>query len=214
LIREKDPYGRALGALRTRLRSGVFAPGAPLPIAELARDLDLSPTPVREALARLAGEGLVEDRRGRGYFNWRLDVIDLVELVELHGVHVATAVRGAMARGRPARQEETGARDLLVGFGAEAFVAASEAVFAGIARSGGSHALAVSQGQVAGRLAVARRLEPEFLAGAAEELQQLERFCETGAWADVARAADRYHLARKDHAALIVAGLRDGVLSH
>lgn len=47
---------------------GVFAPGAPLCEAELARQLRASRTPVREALSRLIEEGYVERIPARGYF--------------------------------------------------------------------------------------------------------------------------------------------------
>ena len=58
----------ALSALRDVLRRGSFSPGARLAAAEIAENLHLSPTPVREALSRLAGEGLLEDHPGQGYF--------------------------------------------------------------------------------------------------------------------------------------------------
>ncbi|MFN3487458.1 MAG: GntR family transcriptional regulator, partial [Planctomycetota bacterium] len=58
----------ALTAVRDRLQSGALPPGARATAVDLADDLGLSTTPVREALSRLAGEGLLEDRRGQGYF--------------------------------------------------------------------------------------------------------------------------------------------------
>lgn len=51
-------------ALRERLRSGAIVPGQPLQEVQLAAALGVSRTPVREALARLASEGLLaSDRR-------------------------------------------------------------------------------------------------------------------------------------------------------
>jgi DNA-binding GntR family transcriptional regulator len=44
-----------------------LAPGARISMDGLARDLDVSPTPVREALARLDAEGLVRKRPLAGY---------------------------------------------------------------------------------------------------------------------------------------------------
>ncbi len=46
--------------LRDAILSGELAPGAPLHVDGLARELELSTMPVREALARLRDEGLVE----------------------------------------------------------------------------------------------------------------------------------------------------------
>ena len=68
----RDSFGLALGALRRRLRLGVDAPGAALPINLIAAELRLSSTPVREALSRLAGEDLVE-KPGPAYTRPHLD---------------------------------------------------------------------------------------------------------------------------------------------
>ena len=50
----------------------------------LAREPGHSPTPVGEALARLAGEGLVEHRPGRGYYAPSPGADDVADLYELH----------------------------------------------------------------------------------------------------------------------------------
>ena len=59
-MRTRDPFGEALSELRMRLRQGELRPGAPLVVMDLAQSLGLSATPVREALAFLAGEGLID----------------------------------------------------------------------------------------------------------------------------------------------------------
>ncbi|WP_329277489.1 GntR family transcriptional regulator [Streptomyces sp. NBC_00691] len=53
---------RAYEALREAIVRGDLAPGAPLKDADLAGRLGLSRAPVREALARLGDEGLVESK--------------------------------------------------------------------------------------------------------------------------------------------------------
>lgn len=88
----RDPFGSALAAIRRQLIIGQHAPGAPLSITELARELKLSPTPVREALAHLAGEGLAEERRGQGFFSPQLDSERLVEMFDLHRLYVSAAL--------------------------------------------------------------------------------------------------------------------------
>ncbi|NUB45560.1 GntR family transcriptional regulator [Fertoebacter nigrum] len=50
-----------------RLMSLEIAPGARIPIDVIARDLDVSPTPVREALSLLEREGLVRKAHLIGY---------------------------------------------------------------------------------------------------------------------------------------------------
>ena len=57
---------RALEALRELILSAQLAPGSRLGEVELAERLGVSRTPVREALTRLAAEGLVEIIANRG----------------------------------------------------------------------------------------------------------------------------------------------------
>ncbi|MFI1399723.1 GntR family transcriptional regulator [Streptomyces sp. NPDC020681] len=52
----------AYAAIRDAIVRGELAPGAPVRDADLAEQLGLSRAPVREALARLAEEGLVESK--------------------------------------------------------------------------------------------------------------------------------------------------------
>ena len=53
-------------AIRERIIGGALARGARIHQEELAEDLGVSRTPIREALRRLAAEGLVEMRTNRG----------------------------------------------------------------------------------------------------------------------------------------------------
>jgi DNA-binding GntR family transcriptional regulator len=64
--RERNQSDYAYGQVRAMITSGEFAPGARLKEAELAERLDISRTPVREALKRLIAEHLVsrDDRGG------------------------------------------------------------------------------------------------------------------------------------------------------
>jgi DNA-binding GntR family transcriptional regulator len=54
--------------LTAYLLSGTLAPGDPLSIDSLSRDLEVSPTPIREALARIEAAGLVIREPLRGYW--------------------------------------------------------------------------------------------------------------------------------------------------
>ena len=64
--RRSEPYLRARSALLDAIRAGDYLQGQPLKAAEIAQHLQLSPTPVREALAYLAGAGLIAEERGVG----------------------------------------------------------------------------------------------------------------------------------------------------
>ncbi|WP_073996647.1 GntR family transcriptional regulator [Arcanobacterium urinimassiliense] len=50
-----------------RLISGKYAPGSPLQIGLLAKELDISPTPVREALVKLENTSLISRTALKGY---------------------------------------------------------------------------------------------------------------------------------------------------
>lgn len=58
---------RVYEALKALLMDHDIAPGARVSIDGVARRLDVSPTPVREALARLESDGLVTKRSQAGY---------------------------------------------------------------------------------------------------------------------------------------------------
>jgi DNA-binding GntR family transcriptional regulator len=86
----------AYARLRAAILSGALAPGDPLRIDELAGQLALSRTPVREALARLRDEGLVQTRprSGTRVSPLRLDEAGqaLAVISALHELAVRTAV--------------------------------------------------------------------------------------------------------------------------
>jgi DNA-binding GntR family transcriptional regulator len=94
LSRDRDPFDRTLDTLRRRLTEHGPLQGDPLPVNSLAAELGVSPTPVREALARLAGEGLVA-RTGAGYAGVVHDALSLAELYGLAGILVLQLARGA-----------------------------------------------------------------------------------------------------------------------
>jgi DNA-binding GntR family transcriptional regulator len=71
-IRVESVVALAYEQLRALILAGDLTPGSRLAQAELAERLGISRTPVREALRRLAGEGLVEFRANRGF--WTADL--------------------------------------------------------------------------------------------------------------------------------------------
>lgn len=93
-MRSRDPFGAALASLRAALEEGL-APGQRLPVGDVATALGLSASPVREALSRLCGEGLIEDRRGLGYFTRSAPVEDIIGLLQLEEALVQLARREA-----------------------------------------------------------------------------------------------------------------------
>jgi DNA-binding GntR family transcriptional regulator len=69
--------------LREHILSGVLAPGAVLRQEEIARRFHASRTPVREAVARLASEGLVDASTRRSVHVTELSIHDFVEINQL-----------------------------------------------------------------------------------------------------------------------------------
>src|SRR5690348_4749364 len=88
----------ALQVLRERLRSGDLAPGARLRVEELANDLEMSPTPVREALRLLQADGLVDYRAHHGIVVSELTPEEIQDLFRLRTVLEPLAVELAVPR--------------------------------------------------------------------------------------------------------------------
>lgn len=88
----RDPTDGVLTVLRRRLAAGPPLQGEPLSINAIAAELGLSHTPVREALARLAGEGLIA-RTSVGYRGVMHDAASLSGLYGLAGLLAVTLVR-------------------------------------------------------------------------------------------------------------------------
>jgi GntR family transcriptional regulator of vanillate catabolism len=65
----------------------------------LAEALQISRTPVREALSRLAEEGLLDRLPNGGFVVRRFGYVDVVDSIELRGVMEGTAARLAAERG-------------------------------------------------------------------------------------------------------------------
>jgi DNA-binding transcriptional regulator YhcF (GntR family) len=171
LAQNRDQFAFVLAALREQLRTSAGAQGEPLTVNDLARDWGVSATPVREALARLAGEGLVEDRRGRGYYAWRVDVSDLTDLYRaqetltltaLAALDRCTAGPSAPASGRSLSPATTVASVSLREGGVDGPLF-WETLTWRVAREAGHRFLLGAQQRLADRLAPARRVEATVL---------------------------------------------------
>ena len=79
-------------ALRDDILRGVHPPGAQLNESELSRLYKVSRSPLREALSKLAGEGLLESRPNKGIFVRKFtekyinDVLNMRDILERRGV--------------------------------------------------------------------------------------------------------------------------------
>lgn len=194
----KDPFSAALDAVRDRLGSGRLAQGEPLTVTDLAHDLGLSATPIREALSRLAGEGLIEDRRGRGYFARRIDIADLIELYDLRRVYVLSAIspdQASVAMGP--EQRVAGDFDPL-----DRTLRALDRLVA----AAGNRALLDAYSKVSERLAPATHVEPAIFA-LADDARVLEALASAGS-AERIQVVSRFHDARRLRAGDLVRAMR------
>jgi DNA-binding GntR family transcriptional regulator len=88
--------------LRDQFIDGTRAAGEPLNITILSRELDVSQTPIREALARLEATGLVEREALRGYrVAPLLSEDDLVSMRDARLVLEPALIRAAATRVTP-----------------------------------------------------------------------------------------------------------------
>src|SRR3954447_7962948 len=102
--RQRD---RVYSQIKARLLEGEFAIDSRLGEVSLARELEASRTPVREALLRLWSEGLVERHPDGGF---RPVMPDAATIHDLYGVRVALE---QYALTRPVRDGVAHDRDLL-----------------------------------------------------------------------------------------------------
>lgn len=90
---------RAVIELRKKILSGELAGGTRLFEVPLAEMLQISRTPVREAMSRLAEEGLLDRVDSGGFVVRAFGYDDVIDAIELRGVLEGTAARLAAERG-------------------------------------------------------------------------------------------------------------------
>ena len=92
-VTENTVVDYTIDAMRDAIRSGAFAPGQRLIVADITTMFSVSAGPVREAIRRLTGEGLIEIKPHRGASVRKYSVN------ELHEIHQARAAIEGMAAG-------------------------------------------------------------------------------------------------------------------
>lgn len=90
---ESSAVDSTIAAIRDLIRQGDFAPGQRLVVPDLMKLLKVSAGPVREAIRRLTGEGLIEVQPNRGAIVRSLSVQELTNVFELREL-----VEGLLAR--------------------------------------------------------------------------------------------------------------------
>ena len=103
ILHEREPLAvnasvSVAEVIRQAIVDGGYAPGARLKEEELARELGISRTPVREALLVLQAEGLVDAAPNRGATVRAHDAEDLDDLYQLRALLEGYAARRTAAR--------------------------------------------------------------------------------------------------------------------
>lgn len=196
-MRLHDPYHMALSALSGFVGEGRFGAGMPLVVTTLARELGLSPTPVREALARLAGEGVIDHWPGRGYFAPGMAASDIVELYDYHQRLILWAIDAPVSSGGlSVEQEEASLLDRI------------ERVFAGAAGRSGNRILIRAQRLASIRLRPVRAVETTVAPVTLDEVERLEDLSGNEETTGFREAVIRYHEGRIEMVASISAAVR------
>jgi len=199
-MRSRDPYNDALTALAAFAGSGRFGWGEPLVATALAAELELSQTPVREALARLAGEGLIEHRPGRGYYAPSPSADDIVDLYEIHRRLVHLAIDLLDVAGTTVALQSVGERS-------------EERFYAALVRSPGRAVLAQTHWRLTLRLRPIRIVSAELAPPDLAWIVGVERHVADGALVALRREVDLHHRERSALATAVVAVMRQSVES-
>jgi DNA-binding transcriptional ArsR family regulator len=200
----RDQFAVVLATLRTQFRDGAWVEGEPLTVGDLASECGVSQTPVREALARLAGEGLVEDRRGRGYYARRIDGAELADLYRVQRILGRVALAsGPCSRGSAQHPYLCSPTDFLT-----SPVAAWEGLFESLLKRANSTLLTQEQRRLANLLAPARRIEQLVLGEAAGDFEPLAAALAGSRWADTAAALEPLLMKRQATVDELVVAMR------
>jgi DNA-binding GntR family transcriptional regulator len=191
------------GQVRRALQSGRYAPGQRIDPARLAAEFNTSPTPVRFALYRLVGEGLVADHARNGLHVPLLTEVALRDLYDWMQSLLLMACDIGTAQPAPntGKLELTSADDDVVKLTWQLF----DAIASATAHWSLHHAVK----QANDRLAPIRRSNLGLILHRYEELSQLNRHWQTHDMPALKSALRDYHERRKQIVPCIVALLTD-----
>lgn len=99
---------KAFSTLKQRIVEGHIPPGTVLSEAKVAKDLGISRTPVREALAQLTHEGLAQRFPGRGVIVLELGVTEFLDVIEVQACLEQFAIVRVFEVGRRMNTDELG----------------------------------------------------------------------------------------------------------
>lgn len=186
---------RVYARLRERLLHHHYRPGERLEVAELSADLTSSNTPVRDALNRLVGEGLVATPEREGFNVPGFDEPGLADLYHWSGdlMRLALATSG-----------RSSCEPLAAEAGDISYASRVAGLFEAIAAlsDNAEHARAVEN--CSARLSAARTVEPELFRDTEAELSEIGALFHERAIEPLRQALRRYHARRTRRAGALV----------
>jgi len=202
LARRRDTFAAALASLRLRAARGEFVPGRSVVVVDEARRLRMSHTPVREALACLCGEGLIERSPSEGFLYPRLDVAVVRDRLRFRSTLLQMSVEvRALAGAGPGRE-------------ALSPVTALHQELARLVRAHGDAAVYDAYRRVSGQLAPLRTAERRILPDGEAEASALLAVLSTGDRSDRLSALEAYHARRIEAAPRLLLDLEGDRLFH
>lgn len=192
---------RAYKALKQGITSGARKPGSILNLQPLADELGISVSPVRDAIHRLVGQGLIDLQPGGGFSVSVLMPTELHQLYEWNDQVVRLAVRAPLPE-----QELIALSDMPFENPGELADAAA-AFFAVAAASSRNQEFVRAVASTSERLSAARLAEPSCIKGMAEEIAKLITIARTSRVAAVRRAIREYHRRRLRRSSRIAAAI-------
>jgi DNA-binding FadR family transcriptional regulator len=193
MAKSRDPFFMALERIREAARTGAYPPGRPIVIIEEARRLGVSTTPVREALAWLCGEGLIERGPAGGFLAVRLDAGAVRDRYAFRLACLTAAMD--MTAGLPAYGRSPRARPDPA--------AALEALFDRIVRRAGNGMLTAAHERVSGQLRRFRDAEARMFADLEAEAGALLALAAEEANGALRQALGAYHDRRVQAASIL-----------
>jgi len=191
------------GEVRRGLQSGLYLPGQRIDPAALASEFHISPTPVRTALDRLVGEGLLEDHARSGLHVPLPGEVALRDLYDwmLRLLLMACEI-GISPLVRLEKPDDPAQADADV-------VKLTWQLFDAIARASAHRSLHRAVKQANDRLAPIRRAKQDLLEQPAEELSELIQLWQRRDISSLRRDLRNYHERRKQLVPCIVAVLTE-----
>lgn len=192
------------GEVRRALRSGSYVPGQGIDPATIAEEFHASATPVRFALYRLVGEGLIVDHARTGLYVplptevALRDLYDWMRRLLLMACDIGLETTSAATKG----PEVVSSEDDIAG--------STWQLFDAIARATDHRSLHQAVGQANDRLAPVRRIGLGLVNDTIEELAALIRHWQECDIRSLRAGLNTYHERRKQLVPDIVAALGDG----